>query len=208
MKNLFLFLGKLISYIIPEQIFYYLGLIQSIIYTGYLSKRFKFFGKSVIKHPFKKLLGPEYISVGDNVTIHDSVVLTAWDNYLGNKFKPEIILGDNSSIGGGCHISSINKIIIGNGVLLGRNITLVDNSHGKLTFEELELKPTARDLSSKGPIIIKNNVWIGDKVTVLPGVIIGENSIIGANAVVTKNVPTNSVVVGVPAKVIKKIVKK
>ena len=207
MKNLFLFLGKLISYIIHKQIFYYLGIVKSTMYTGYISKRFNFFGKSVVKHPFKKLLGPEYISVGDNVIIHDSVVLTAWDNHLGNKFNPEIILGDNSSIGGGCHISSINKIIIGNGVLLGRNITLVDNSHGKLTFEEFELKPSERDLSSKGPIIIKNNVWIGDKATVLPGVIIGENSIIGANTVVTKNIPPNSIVVGNPGKVIKKIVK-
>ena len=122
-------------------------------------------------------------------------------------FKPEIIFGDGSSIGGECHISSVNKIIIGKNVLLGRKITLVDNSHGKLTLEDLKLKPTARDLTSNGPIIIKNNVWIGDKATVLPGVIIGENSIIGANAVVTKNVPPNSVVVGVPGKVIKKIVK-
>ena len=179
--------------------------IQSLIYSGYISRRFKFFGKSVIKYPFKKLLGPEYISIGNNVTIHDSIVLTAWDNYLGKKFKPEIIFGDNTSIGGECHISSINKIIIGKNVLLGRKITLVDNSHGKLTLEDLELNPTARDLVSSGPIIIKNNVWIGDKATILSGVTIGENSIIGANAVVTKNIPSNSVVVGVPGKVIKKI---
>ena len=61
MKNLFLFLGKLISYIIHKQIFYYLGIVKSTMYTGYISKRFNFFGKSVVKHPFKKLLGPEYI---------------------------------------------------------------------------------------------------------------------------------------------------
>ena len=204
---MFLIFGKLVSFVIQNRIFNYISLVKSHIYTGYISRRFNFFGKSLIKYPFKKLLGPEYISVGNNVTIHDSVVLTAWDNYLGKKFKPEIIFGDGSSIGGECHISSVNKIIIGKNVLLGRKITLVDNSHGKLTLEDLKLKPTARDLTSNGPIIIKNNVWIGDKATVLPGVIIGENSIIGANAVVTKNVPPNSVVVGVPGKVIKKIVK-
>jgi acetyltransferase-like isoleucine patch superfamily enzyme len=55
------------------------------------------------------------------------------------------------------------------------------------------------------PIIIGNNVWIGSNSTILPGVVIGDNSIIGAGSVVTKNVPSNVIVAGVPAKVIKKI---
>ena len=206
MKKIFFFLGKLVSYFLPEVIFNYFDLIKSICYTGFISRRFKFFGKSIIKLPFKKILGAKYISIGDNVTIHDSVVLTAWDNYLGEKFKPDISIGDGSSIGGECHISSINKIIIGKNVLLGRKITLVDNSHGLLTKEDLKLKPAGRNLVSTGPIIINSNVWMGDKVTVLAGVTIGENSIIGAHAVVTRDVPPNSVVVGIAGRVIKKIV--
>ncbi len=206
MKRIFFCFGKLTSYVLPKVIFNYLDLIKSIFYTGFISRRFKFFGKSIIKSPFKKLLGAKYISIGDNVTIHDSVVLTAWDNYLGKKFNPEIDIGNGSSIGGECHISSINKIIIGKNVLLGRKITLVDNSHGLLTIEDLKLKPAGRDLVSIGPIIVNKNVWIGDKVTVLGGVTIGENSIIGAHAVVTKDVPPNSVIVGIPGRVIKNIV--
>jgi len=60
-------------------------------------------------------------------------------------------------------------------------------------------------LSSKGPIIIKKNVWIGDSVCILSGVIVGENAIIGANSVVTKDIPANSVVAGVPARVIRQL---
>ena len=59
-----------------------------------------------------------------------------------------------------------------------------------------------RSLSSKS-VIIKDNVWLGEHVSVLPGVTIGENSIIGANSVVTKSIPANSIAVGIPAKVIK-----
>lgn len=55
------------------------------------------------------------------------------------------------------------------------------------------------------PVLIRKNAWIGAKATILPGVIIGENAVVAAGAVVTSDVPKNSVVAGVPAKVIKKI---
>ena len=82
-------------------------------------------------------------------------------------------------------------------------MTITDNSHGKSDYESLSIPPILRLLHSKGPVIIEDGVWIGDKVTILPGVRIGENSIIGANALVTKDVPANCVVGGVPAKLIK-----
>ena len=58
---------------------------------------------------------------------------------------------------------------------------------------------------SKGPVIIEENVWIGDKVTILPGVTVGQGAVIAANSVVSKDVPAFSVVGGIPAKVIKNI---
>jgi acetyltransferase-like isoleucine patch superfamily enzyme len=67
----------------------------------------------------------------------------------------------------------------------------------------LELPPMSRPLVSKGAVIIKDNVWIGEGVAIMPGVTIGENSIIATNAVVTKDIPPNCVAAGVPAKVIK-----
>jgi acetyltransferase-like isoleucine patch superfamily enzyme len=98
----------------------------------------------------------------------------------------------------------VNKIIIGNNLLTGKWVTITDNAHGTTDKEALLSPPIERLLSSKGPVIIGNNVWIGDKATILPGVTIGDGAIIGANAVVTKDVPPYSVVVGNPARIIKK----
>jgi acetyltransferase-like isoleucine patch superfamily enzyme len=70
----------------------------------------------------------------------------------------------------------------------------------------LSIPPSERKLISKGPVIIGDNVWVGEGVAILPNVTIGRNCIIGTNSVVTKSIPENSVAAGIPAKVIKKIV--
>lgn len=205
MKKVLFFWGGILSILLPIRLYNLFATVRSTIYTGRVSRGFKRFGKSTISSPFKKLLGQQYISVGDGVVIHDSIVLTAWDRYLDQRFQPEIIIADGCSLGGELHISAINKIEIGKNVLFGRKVTLVDNSHGLATAEDIGLRPTHRHLVSKGPIIIESNVWIGDKVTVLAGVRIGENAIIGANSVVTKDVEPNSVYGGSPARLLKRI---
>jgi acetyltransferase-like isoleucine patch superfamily enzyme len=179
--------------------------IKSKLYTLIISIGFKKFGKSIVRYPFSKLLGAKYITIGDNVVFHKNIVLTAWDSYRGQNFEPEIIIKDGASIGDDCHISSINRIVIGKNVLFGKKITIVDNSHGLSTLESIKKPPAQRQLFSKGPLVISDNVWIGDKCTVLAGVTIGINSIIGSNSVVTKDIPPNSVVVGVPGRIIKTI---
>lgn len=150
------------------------------------------------------LKGGKYITIGDNVGIGYRVTLTAWDFQLGETFYPEITIGNNVSIGDDCHITAINRIQIGNNVLFGKKITVTDNNHGETIADHLRLSPSKRPLYSKGEVIIEDRVWIGDKATILAGVKIGENSIVGANALVTKDVPPNSVVGGVPARLIKK----
>ena len=86
---------------------------------------------------------------------------------------------------------------------MGRRVTITDNSHGKNTsYVEFQLSPCKRNIYSKGPVIIEDNVWIGDKATILAGVKIGFGSIVGANSVVTKDVPPYSIVGGVPAKIL------
>jgi acetyltransferase-like isoleucine patch superfamily enzyme len=150
------------------------------------------------------VLGAKYISVGKNTVIGKHGVITAWDRYMNDHFNPQIIIGDNVSIGEYCHITSINKIIIGNGVLTGRWITITDNSHGKIDEEEKYTPPVQRQLYSKGSVTIEDNVWIGDKVSIMSGVRVGKGAVIAANAVVTKDVPEYSVVGGVPAKILKR----
>lgn len=183
--------------------FNHLRIIFNLFYSSYLTRNFQYFGNSNISYPIRGLLGGKYISIEDNVSLGKNIVLTAWDNYENEKFSPQIIIKKGTSIGDYAHITAINKIIIGENVLTGRRILITDNSHGETIRKFLMLPPSKRPLHSKGPVIIENNVWIGEKASILGGVTIGEGAIIGANAVVTKDVPAFGVAVGNPAKTIK-----
>ena len=114
-------------------------------------------------------------------------------------------VGKHSTIACPCTLQGEGqkKIAIGDGLLTGRFVYIGDNAHGGLSWEESSVPPINRQLRSKGEVKIGLNVWIGDKVTILGGVTIGDNVIIAANAVVTKDVPSNSIAAGIPAKVVK-----
>ena len=116
-----------------------------------------------------------------------------------------MVIGSNCSFGAYNHITAINSIHIGDGCLTGKWVTITDNSHGNIVLSEADIIPDKRPVNSKGPVVIGKNVWIGDKATILAGVHIGDGAIIGANSVVTKDVPSNCVVCGSPAKIVKKI---
>ena len=112
-----------------------------------------------------------------------------------------IIMGDRVKVGN--HVSimynfvcmSRGGVVIEDDVSIAANTQILTNNHDEHEHRILLCKP----------VIIKKNAWIGAGVTILPGVTGGENAIVGAGAVVTKDVPDNSVVVGVPAKVIKTV---
>lgn len=176
------------------------------IYTGMYSYRFKSFGRnSVIFPKFNSLVGEQYIEIGDDSYIGRMVTLTAWGRHDNQIFTPKIKLGNNSCIGDFSHVTCVNEISIGNNVLMGKNILITDNSHGETDMSEIEVAPNKRPIYSKGPVIIEDNVWIGEKSTILPNITIGFGSIVAANSVVTKNVPPHSIVGGNPAKIIKRM---
>ena len=162
------------------------------------AKNVKFLGKVYLKDPNRILLGT-------NISFGDNLYLTAWSQYSINKSKVLITIGDNCDFGAFNHITSTNNIIIGNNCLTGKWVTISDNNHGATILEDLRLPPLKRAVVSKGTVIIGDNVWIGDKATILGGVTIGESAVIAANSVVTKDVPAYSVVAGNPARVIKKV---
>lgn len=154
--------------------------------------------------------GRRRVKIGSYTGFGHHCVLGCWEKYVSaegvDHYEPEIIIGNNCSIGEYCHITAINKITIGDGLLTGRFVYIGDNAHGGLSNEEAEIPPLKRELKSKGEIKIGNNVWIGDKVTILGGVTIGNNVIIGAGSVVTHDVPSNCVVVGMPANIVKELI--
>jgi len=147
--------------------------------------------------------GLKYISIGDNFSSFARLRLEAFDKHLDNTYTPEIIIGDNVSINYDVHIGCVNKIVIGNNVLIASKVFITDHYHGNIDYEALKTPPSLRKVISKDPVIIEDNVWIGEGVAIMPNVRIGKNAIIGANAVVTKDIPANAVVGGIPARIIK-----
>lgn len=110
----------------------------------------------------------------------------------------EITIGDYVLISPGCRISACHSITLGNSVMLANGVYITDSDwHGVYDRASMPKEPT--------PVVIGDNVWLGDRCTVLKGVTIGNNSIVAANAVVVKDVPANVVVAGNPAKVVKQL---
>lgn len=188
------------NYILGYRAYKRLCFIKDSIYTWWLKGEFKVC-QGLIRRGLS-LVGGDCISIGIGSSIGYNCVLSVWKQYS-NYDNCEILIGDNVTIGDYNHITAIKRVVVGDGVLTGRFVTISDNNHGECTIENLSLKPLDRKVSCKGEVVIERNVWIGDKVTILSGVRIGEGSIIAANAVVTKDVPPFTIVGGVPAQVIK-----
>lgn len=173
-----------------------------LVWNAYAVK-LKNIGKNSCVGKFFSIHGEEYIEIGENFCAGCGLILEAWDEYAGEHYQPRLYIGSHVVFTDYDHVSCMNHVEIGDGVLLGRNVYISDNSHGKTDLSAIGVPPVQRKLDSKGAVIIGKNVWIGRCTTVLSGVEIGENSIIGANSVVTKNIPANCVAAGSPAKVIK-----
>lgn len=202
-RPLLLVLTKIWHCFYPYRLKYALGLICNYIYSLWVVNEFKKVGKNVLIYHLGTLRGAKYMEIGDGTVIGRHAVLTAWPTYRNQTFTPKVTIGSGCDFGEYLHLSCVSAITIGNGVLTGRWVTITDNAHGHATMEEMTLPPALRPLAIKGDITIGNNVWIGDKATILSGVTIGDGAIVAANAVVTTHVPAHSVVGGCPARVLK-----
>ena len=146
---------------------------------------------------------PECVTLGSGVSFGDNFYIYV-NKHKGNP-APEILIGDNCWFGADNHITANLRIEIGDNVLTGKRVTISDNNHGNAEKETLGQAPRLREVVSKGPIRIGNNVWIGGRAVVNPGVTIGDNVVVASGAVVIKNVPPDVVVGGNPARIIKKL---
>jgi acetyltransferase-like isoleucine patch superfamily enzyme len=167
------------------------------------SARFAVCGNAALIREPRKIIGGRYISVGTGFDVFPGLRIEAIDRHLGKQFSPAITIGDNVSINYDCHIGCVNQIVIGNDVLLASRVYISDHSHGSPDYGDIEVPPSHRLVYSKGPVTIEDGAWIGEGACVLPGVRVGKHAIVGANAVVTRDVAPFTIVAGSPARQIR-----
>lgn len=155
----------------------------------------------IIRLPFyirgkKGIRGAKNLTTGINLRI---------DIISRKNFTPTLQIGDNVQFNDYVHIAVAKGVFIGDNTLIASKVFISDHNHGNYANENQSnpnTPPIERELFSK-EVHIGNNVWIGEFVSVLPGVTIGEGSIIGSTSVVSKDIPAFCIAVGSPAKVIK-----
>lgn len=153
-----------------------------------------------------RILGRPYINFGKNIFIGERCRIEAVSRHGTNRYQPRLVIGNNSSMNDDVHIACIDSVSIGENVLMASKIYISDHNHGEYASKSDDgnpaTAPNLRKLSIRS-IVIEDNVWIGEMVSILPGASIGYGSIIGANSVVTGIIPPYSIAVGIPARVIK-----
>ena len=112
-------------------------------------------------------------------------------------FGKNISVGEGVFINACCHFQDHGGVTLGDGCQIGHNVVFATLNH--------ELQPERRGVTRPAPIVLGKKVWVGSNATILQGVTIGDNAVVAAGAVVTKDVPANTIVGGVPARVIKRI---
>lgn len=212
MRQLLYSFGIVLSYFFPSTLVLTIRRIWSTVYSGWKKREFKYFDGHLTGNVYVR--GGKYISIGYQTLVEDGVRFLASDSRGEQHFKPEITIGRNSVIQKNCFLSAINKIQIGDNVAVTEHTIILDNTHGDfqdnhLTFNENSEIPDvflqnvfSRPLSSKGPVVIENDVHIGMFCLIMPGTVIGHHSVIAAHSVVYGKIPPYSLVAGNPAEVI------
>lgn len=149
------------------------------------------------------LYGKKYIDFGERLTLGRNCRLEAYS--LDGTQDKRLIFGKNVQLNDNVHIDAMKRVEIGNNVLMASHIFISDNSHGG--YKEgvacnPDVPPMERDYEIK-PVIIEDNVWIGEGAFISMGVTVGRGSVVGAHSFVNRNIPPYSIAVGNPAKVIK-----
>jgi len=122
-----------------------------------------------------------------------------------NEQTKKIKFGSCVQINDYVHIAAVESVFIGDNVLIASKVFISDHNHGSYSGEmhsDPNQPPALRPIISK-PVMIDDNVWLGELVCIMPGVTVGKGSIVGAHSVVTHDIPSYSIAVGSPAKVIK-----
>jgi acetyltransferase-like isoleucine patch superfamily enzyme len=166
-------------------------------------RRFGRFGPdSVICFPPNAIFNEQYVHIGSGTLFGPQITLSA-GMVPGQRMvsDPVISVGDRCLIGKGSGIVGHLEITIGNDVWTGHHVYITDQNHG---YADLTL-PISRQVMPERPVSIGDGSWLGHGAVVLPGASIGKHVVIGANSVVTGEIPDNCVAAGVPARVIRRL---
>ncbi|MBD1915650.1 MULTISPECIES: acyltransferase [Cyanophyceae] len=156
-------------------------------------EKLKEIGQNVIFEVGVLVFHPENICLGTNIYVGHYTILKGY-------YKNQMTIGDNTWIGQGCFLHSAGGLTIGCNVGIGPHVKIITSVHA----DEGISSPILFGALKEAPVIIENDCDIGVGTTILPGITIGHGSQIGAGSVVTKNVDPYSVMVGMPAKLLKK----
>jgi acetyltransferase-like isoleucine patch superfamily enzyme len=163
-----------------------------------VAQAFAEFGPNSTLQPPVRVLGERRIAIGARVFVGPGSWLQALDGEDRDGIAIEI--GNGTSIAGGCTISAVVSVRLGENVLVARNVYIADHRHA---YEDPDRPVIAQGIANVAPIEVGDGAWLGQNVVVGPGVRIGPGAVVGANAVVLADVPDHSVAVGAPARVVR-----
>ncbi len=167
-------------------------------------RRFGAFGEnSVICFPPTALFNERYIHIGAGTMFGPQLTLSA-GMAPGQQMvsDPVITIGDRCLFGKGSGIVGHLEIVVGDDVWTGHHVYITDQNHG---YEDLDV-PISRQMMPERPVRVGDGSWLGHGTVVLPGASIGRHVVVGANSVVTGDLPDHCIAAGVPARVIKRLV--
>ncbi len=172
--------------------------LRNVCYVALNRRRFGGLGRDCRIYSPLKIVGKPHIFIGDRVVVEYKTWLAATPVEAGR--TPRLEIGEGTNIGHFNHIYATRNIKIGRHVLTADRVYISDNLHG---YEDVDTPVLRQPVRQIAPVEIGDGSWLGEGVCVI-GAKIGKGCVIGANAVVTKDVPDYSVAVGIPARIIKR----
>lgn len=171
------------------------------LFTSAIRGAFLEFGKGSIVVPPARIIGESQTAIGRDVYLGRGCWLRTTqteDNQPGCRIR----LGDRVASSGGLTLSAKESIVIEDDVLIAANVYISDHSHN---FDLIDVPVASQGTTPAKPVRIRSGAWIGYGAVICPGVTVGRNAVIGANAVVRCDVPDYTIAAGVPARVIRRI---
>ena len=175
--------------------------LSKVIFRLFFAKYFKFFGRGVFIESPDIIEGEEFIHLSESVYIGSMCWLLALKD---GDVEPNLHIGTDSRVGRFSHIVVVRNVIIGKNVAIADKVYISDNLHGT---DDLDVPMANQQIVFKGDVIIGDDCWIGENVTIV-GAQIGKGSIVSAGSVVSGIIPDYSIVMGNPARIVGNRLKK